>query len=131
MFLNLVLITVLIKDLGHLGIALALSVSSWANAFLLYIFIAIRGFWKVDYQFFKRLLKFFFVFFISLNTIQGIEYAILFFDLVSVSNFIQKILLLIYLVIISIITFIFFCLAFRIFKIKDLSKRKLTSILKE
>ena len=39
MILNLVAINILVDNLGHLGIALALSISSWINALILYVFI--------------------------------------------------------------------------------------------
>ena len=131
MILNILAITFFIDELGHLGIALALSVSSWFNAFMLYIFIYLRGYWKIDYLFLKSFLKLFFVFVISLNVVHGIEYFISFFDLISTSNFFKKILLLTYLIIISITTFILFCIIFRIFRIKDISKRKLFNMFKE
>ena len=124
-------INIFIEDLGHLGIALALSIASWANAIVLYVFIHIRGYWKIDFLFIKKFLKLFIVFVISLNVVHGVEYFILFFDLISTSNIFKKILLLIYLIIISITTFVLFCIIFRILSIKDLSKRKLLNMFKE
>ncbi len=131
MVLNIMAINIFIEDLGHLGIALALSIASWVNAIVLYVFIHIRGYWKIDFLFIKKFLKLFIVFVISLNVVHGVEYFILFFDLISTSNIFKKILLLIYLIIISITTFVLFCIIFRILSIKDLSKRKLLNMFKE
>ncbi len=131
MILNLVAINMLVDNLGHLGIALALSISSWINALILYVFIHIRGYWKIDFAFFKRLLSLFFVFFITLNILHAVEYSIIFFDIISTSNILKKILLLFYLAIITISTFILFCIIFKVFRIKDLSKRQLKKFFKE
>ncbi|MBF95966.1 MAG: murein biosynthesis integral membrane protein MurJ [Pelagibacterales bacterium] len=131
MILNFIIIYILIDNLGHLGIALALSISSWINAIFLYIFIHKRGYWRIDFSFFKKSLKLFLVFIITLNVVHGLEYSILFFDLLSTSNIFKKILLLTYLIIFSIITFILFCIIFRILSIKDLSKRQLFNMFKE
>ena len=42
MILNIITIFLLIKDYGHLGIALALSLSSWINAIILYIYYILK-----------------------------------------------------------------------------------------
>ena len=131
MILNFILINIFINDLGHLGIALSLSLSSWVNAFLLYFFMQLRGYWKIDFNFIKKLLKLIFVFIITLNLVNSIEYLVLFFDLISTSNFFKKILLLFYLAIAATISFTLFCIAFRIFRLKDLRKENLFKMFKE
>ncbi len=131
MILNIIAIFFLIKDLGHLGIALALSLSSWINAIILYIFIHYKGYWKIKFSFLKKIIKLLLVFIVSLNVVNVLEYFIIFFDLVDTSTLFRKILYLSYLIIISITTFIFFCIIFRILSIKDLSRKKLNNFFKE
>ena len=46
MILNIITIFLLIKDYGHLGIALALSLSSWLNAIILYTLLYFKGYGK-------------------------------------------------------------------------------------
>ena len=48
MIINILGINMLVDNLGHLVIALSLSISSWINALILYVFIHIRGYWKID-----------------------------------------------------------------------------------
>ena len=129
--LNFILINIFINDLGHLGIALSLSLSSWVNALFLYFFMHLRGYWKIDFNFIKKLLKLFFVFIITLNLVHSIEYLVLFFDLISTSNFFKKILLLFYIAIAAVISFTLFCIVFRIFRLKDLRKENLFKLFKE
>ena len=131
MILNIIAIFFLIKDLGHLGIALALSLSSWINAIILYIFIHYKGYWKIKFSFLKKIIKLLLVFIVSLNVVNVLEYFIIFFDLVDTSTLFRKILYLSYLIIISITTFILFCIIFRILSIKDLSRKKLNNFFKE
>jgi putative peptidoglycan lipid II flippase len=131
MILNIIAIFFLIKDLGHLGIALALSLSSWINAIILYIFIHYKGYWKIKFSLLKKTIKLLLVFIVSLNVVNVLEYFIIFFDLVDTSTLFRKILYLSYLIIISITTFIFFCIIFRILSIKDLSRKKLNNFFKE
>ena len=60
MILNIIAIFLLIKDYGHLGIALALSLSSWLNAIILYTLLYIKGYWKIKFPFLKKTFKLFF-----------------------------------------------------------------------
>ena len=125
MLLNIFFITFLIDSKGHLGIALALSISSWFNAIALYFVLHLKGYWKINFIYFKKLVKLFFVFFLTLNIVQGIQYFFTFFDVVSTSSILNKLLFLVYMVIISISTFILFCILFRILSLKDLSLKKI------
>ncbi len=131
MVANVCLIIIFIEELGHLGIALALSISSWINASILYTFIYLRGHWKIDISFFKKIIKLSIVFIISLNIMYGIEYIIIFYDLVSTASLFKKIIFLGYLIIISISTFVLFCIILRLLSIKDLSRKKLLNLFKE
>ena len=58
------------------------------------------------------------------------EYFIIYFDLVDISTFYKKIFFLFYLIIISVTTFLLFCIIFRILGIKDLSRKKLNNFFK-
>ena len=131
MILNIIGIFFFIKDFGHLGIALALSLASWINAFVLYIFIHFKGYWRTSFSFLKKVVKLIIVFIASLNVVNFLEYFIIFFDLVDTSTFFKKILFLSYLIILSVTTFILFCIIFRILSIKDLSRKKLNKFFKE
>ncbi len=128
MFLNVIAIFLLIKDLGHVGIALALSISSWMNAIILYIFIYLKGYWKLKFLFLKKTIKLLIVFIVSINVVDALEYFIIYFDLVDTSTLFKKVLLLSYLIIIAITTFILFCIIFRILSIKDLNRNKLNNL---
>ena len=131
MILNIIGIFFFIKDFGHLGIALALSLASWVNAFVLYIFIHFKGYWRMNFSFLKKIIKLIIVFIAALNVVNFLEYFIVFFDLVDTSTFFKKILFLSYLIILSVTTFILFCIIFRILSIKDLSRKKLNKFFKE
>ena len=48
---------VFVGQLGHLGIALALSISSWANSFFLLIIIAYKKFWSFSISLIYKLIK--------------------------------------------------------------------------
>ena len=128
MFLNVMAIFLLIKDLGHVGIALALSIASWMNAIILYIFIYLKGYWKLKFLFLKKTIKLLIVFIVSINVVDALEYFIIYFDLVDTSTLFKKVLLLSYLIIIAITTFILFCIIFRILSIKDLNRNKLNNL---
>ncbi|MEC8099787.1 MAG: murein biosynthesis integral membrane protein MurJ [Pseudomonadota bacterium] len=130
MILNIILIVSLVGKLGHLGIALALSLSSWANALTLYLLAHFKGYWKINLVFLKKIIKLFIVFFITLNFVGGVEHLVSFFDLISTATLSDKILYLVYLAIITITSFILFCIIFKIIAIKDLSKDNLFSILR-
>ena len=130
MILNIIAIFLLIKDYGHLGIALALSLSSWLNAIILYTLLYFKGYWKIKFPFLKKTFKLFLVFMVSLNIVHAFEYFIIYFDLVDISTLYKKIFFLFYLIIISISTFLLLCIIFRILSIKDLSRKKLNNFFK-
>ena len=130
MILNIIAIFLLIKDYGHLGIALALSLSSWLNAIILYTLLYFKGYWKIKFPFLKKTFKLFLVFMVSLNIVHAFEYFIIYFDLDDISTLYKKIFFLFYLIIISITTFLLLCIIFRILSIKDLSRKKLNNFFK-
>ena len=49
MLLNIFFIIFFIDSAGHLGIALALSISSWFNAIALYFVLHLKGYWKINF----------------------------------------------------------------------------------
>lgn len=49
---------VFVEHLGHIGIALALSISSWANSFMLLAIIVSKKFWHISMAFIYKLIKF-------------------------------------------------------------------------
>ena len=57
MILNLLFILFLVKEMGHLGIALSLSLSSYINALVLYILLWKKNYWRINKNIFKNFFK--------------------------------------------------------------------------
>ena len=131
MLTNFLFLIFLTNKMGHLGIALSLSLSGWINAVLLYIFLWKYGYWSLDKIFFIKLLKLFFCAFLSYIVLSISYMFVLYVDNFSLDGFIPKIITLIFLILIASITFLIFSFIFKLIKSNDIKEMKFKNIFKE
>ena len=121
MIVNVLIIYSLIDELGHLGIALALSIASWFNVFFLYLGLKFKKYWKIDRSVFLKIFKLILISFLTFITLYICYFSFIFYDLIMLSNIYKKVLFLVYLSVIAGLTFIILSFFFKLLKIKDIT----------
>ncbi len=122
MFINIFLVFILFKYHGHLGIALSLSIASWINAVILYIFLVRYKYWTISKKIFYQLIK---LFIISIVTymITSIAYFLnIYHDFLVLSDIFEKITFLVILIIIAILSFLLLSFVTRLLVFKNIKK---------
>ena len=127
MIINLILIFLLVNKLGHLGIALSLSLSSWINAALLYFFLWKKNYWRFDKVLIIKIFKIIICSFITYTVLSIFYMLVLYTDYLTLNEFIAKVLLLSFLIFFS--ATLFFSLL-RIMGIISFDKNKIKTFLK-
>jgi putative peptidoglycan lipid II flippase len=127
MIINLILIFLLVNKLGHLGIALSLSLSSWINAALLYFFLWKKNYWRFDKILIIKVFKIIICSFITYTVLSIFYMLVLYTDYLTLNDFIAKVLLLSFLIFFS--ATLFFSLL-RIMGIISFDKNKIKTFLK-
>ena len=120
MLVNILLINFFIDDLGHTGIALALSVSSWISVILLYLSLKIKNYWRMDIGLMLSLFKLVFISFFTFIVLYLSYFSAIYFDFIILSNIYKKIILLVCLVSLATFSFFTFSIFFKILKIQDI-----------
>ncbi len=123
MLLNIILIIFLIRSNGHLGIALALSISSWFNVLLLYLGLRIKKIWKIDYQLLINILKLALICFIAFIVLNICHFLILYYDILMISNIYKKIIFLVCLMVITGLVFVLLSFFFNLLIVKDFKEK--------
>ena len=123
MLLNIILIVFLIRSNGHLGIALALSISSWFNVLLLYLGLRIKKIWKIDYQLLINILKLALICFIAFIVLNICHFLILYYDILMISNIYKKIIFLVCLMVITGLVFVLLSFFFNLLIVKDFKEK--------
>ncbi|MDA9654895.1 polysaccharide biosynthesis C-terminal domain-containing protein, partial [Pelagibacteraceae bacterium] len=127
MIINLILIFLLVNKLGHLGIALSLSLSSWINAALLYFFLWKKNYWRFDKILIIKVFKIIICSFITYTVLSIFYMLVLYTDYLTLNDFIIKVLLLSFLIFFS--ATLFFSLL-RVMGIISFDKNKIKTFLK-
>ncbi len=120
MVTNVAFIYLFIDDLGHLGIALALSLSSWINLILLYIGLRLKKYWKIDVVVMVKMLKLSLISFLTFIILYISHFSVIFYDLISLSSIYKKVYLLMLLILITTTTFITLSFFFKLLRIRDI-----------
>ncbi len=131
MVTNFLFVLYFIDILGHLGIALSLSIASWINALVLYYFLYKKGYWKLDKFIFKNILKIIFSSFLTYIVIIILYMLIFFNEQFNLTGVGSKIMTLAFLLIVALISFITFLNIFKVIKLEDLKLKNLKEIFKE
>ena len=105
MIINLILIFLLVNSLGHLGIALSLSLSSWLNAGLLYFYLWKRSYWRFDKKLIIKVIKIIICSFITYIVLSFSYMLVLYTEYLTLKDLASKILILSFLILISGILF--------------------------
>ena len=127
MVINLILIFLLVNDLGHLGIALSLSLSSWFNAALLYFCLWKKSYWRFDKKLIIKVFKVIICSFITYIVLSIFYMLILYTDYLTLKDLGAKVLVLSFLMIFSVILFFSFL---KIMGLISINKNKIKKLLK-
>lgn len=120
MVINVILIFLLVIDMGHIGIALSLSISSWAGLVIMYFFSWKKNYWKIDYILFKKIIRIFLSTTLVILLIKIFYNVTLFYSSFFLIDFISKSLSLAFLIGVSTLIFIFLNLFFKVFNFYEL-----------
>ena len=131
MVINFILIYILVNKIGHLGIALALSISSWFNAVILYIYLRLNNFWKIDKNLLIKFLKVIICSFITFTIVVMVNTFILYTDYFNLNNLLSKTMVLSLLILLAGIIFFLLFFVLGIMSLKDFRKKNIKNILKE
>ncbi len=125
MILNIYLLFLLVDELGHLGIALSLSLTSWFNALVLYILLHYRGYWYIKrnilYNIFKLIIVSSITFFLLYC---GYAFTI-YTDIITIADIYSKIILLVSLILFSIFCFLIFSYVIGLISYKNLISKNI------
>tara|TARA_B100001057_G_C22574104_1_gene842340 strand:+ start:119 stop:526 length:408 start_codon:yes stop_codon:yes gene_type:complete len=131
MLANLFFILLLVESMGHLGIALSLSLSSYFNVIALYIFLQKKKYWKIKKSFIKKFFKILISSLLTYILLITSYMLVLYSDYFSLSGFISKTITLGVLMIFAVITFIVLLIMFRVVNYESLRKRNLSGLFME
>ena len=131
MLANLFLILLLVESMGHLGIALSLSLASYFNVIALYIFLQKKKYWKIKKSFIRKIFKVLISSFLTYILLITSYMLVLYSDYFSLSGFMSKTLTLGVLMILTIITFTILLIMFRVVNYEALRKRNLSDLFME
>ena len=131
MLLNCILVLLLVKSYGHLGIALSLSLASWGNVFLLYSILHFRDIWKININVFKNTIKIIASSAIAYLIISLSYYIVIFYDLIPLYNLFLKIIFLTLLIFIAIFSFLFLITITGVLGINDFKLKNIKVLLRK
>ena len=131
MLINLFLIILLVGSMGHLGIALSLSLASYFNVIALYIFLHKKKYWKLSKNFIKKIFKILISSFLTYILLITAYMLILFSDYFSLSGFMSKTFTLSLLMFFAVITFIVLLIMFRVINYDAVKRRKFSDLFME
>ncbi len=131
MLVNLIFLMLLVRSMGHLGIALSLSLASYFNVIALYIFLHKKKYWKINKSFIKKIFKILITSFLTYILLITSYMLILYSDYFSLSGFMHKTVTLGVLMIFAVITFIVLLIMFRVINYESLKKRNISNFFKE
>ena len=131
MLVNLIFLMLLVRNMGHLGIALSLSLASYFNVIALYIFLHKKKYWKINKSFMKKIFKILVTSFLTYILLITSYMLILYSDYFSLSGFMHKTVTLGVLMIFAVITFIVLLIMFRVINYESLKKRNISNFFKE
>lgn len=124
MLVNLLFILFFIDGLGHLGIALSLSLSSYINAIILYIFLWKKNYWSINKKTFQKTLKVVFSAFFSYIVLIISYMLVLYLDYFNLAGLMSKTLTLLTLIALATVTFISLLVLFKVVNIRNLINQK-------
>jgi len=125
MILNIILLFLSVEKLGHQGIALSLSITSWFNALTLYFLLYYNRYWYLTRSTLFKVFKLIVISILTLVLLYFFYSIIMYTDMVIVSNIYIKVLLLSFLIFISVFSFIFFGYIIGLFNFKNLLKKNI------
>ena len=128
MIINLLLIFSLVPKLGHLGIALALSLSGWINAVLLYFFLWRKNYWKLDKNLIIKIFKIIISSFIIYIVLSISYMLILYTEVLTLAGLGSKFIALTFLILVSIVLFLSLL---KLMGVISFNKNKIKNFLKE
>ncbi len=131
MLTNLLLILFLIEDMGHLGIALSLSLSGYLNAVILYVILWKKNYWHFSKRLFYTFLKILLSTFITYIILMILYFLVLYLDNIIIEGLASKILVLITLIFFAVTTFIVVLISLRVINYKMLKNKNFKNIFKE
>ena len=131
MLVNLILIVLLVGSMGHLGIALSLSLASYFNVIALYIFLHKKKYWKLNKNFIKKIFKILISSFLTYILLITAYMLILFSDYFSLSGFMSKTFTLSLLMFFAVITFTVLLIMFRVINYNAIKNRKFSNLFME
>ena len=131
MLVNLLLLVLLVGSLGHLGIALSLSLASYFNVIALYVFLRKKKYWKINKGFYKKIFKILISSFMTYILLITSYMLVLYSDYFSLSGFMSKIITLGVLIILAIIAFIVLLIMFRVVNYKALKNYNFNDLFME
>ena len=131
MLVNLLLLVLLVGSLGHLGIALSLSLASYFNVIALYVFLRKKKYWKINKGFYKKIFKILISSFMTYILLITSYMLVLYSDYFNLSGFMSKIITLGVLIILAIITFIVLLIMFRVVNYKALKNYNFNDLFME
>ncbi len=128
MIINLTLVFLLVNRLGHLGIALALSVSSWINAVLLYYCLWKKDYWRFDKKLIIKTFKIIICSFITYIVLSISYMLVLYTEYLALKDLGSKIVVLTSLILLSITLFYFLL---KIMGLINFNKNKIKNFFRE
>lgn len=131
MIINFFLVLSLTSSLGHLGIALSLSIASWINALMLYVLLYYKGYWIIDKSLIKKILKIILCSFLTYLVLIAFYMLIFFTEQLNLTAIGSKIIALILLIFVALLLFLILLIFMRLISLKDLNLKNLKSIFRE
>ena len=125
MILNIYLLFLLVDEMGHLGIAVSLSLTSWFNALILYIFLHCKGYWSLKKVTLYNIIKLIIVSFITFVLLYCAYSFIIYTDIIIISGIYSKIILLASLILFSIFSFLIFSYIVGLISYKNLISKNI------
>jgi putative peptidoglycan lipid II flippase len=129
--LNLFFIILLTEKMGHLGIALALSLSSYINAIILYILILKNNYWHINKKLIKKVFKIILSAFLTYVVLFIFYMLILISEYFYLSGFMSKAITLVVLMSISVALFFSLLILLKVIDYKMLKMRKFKDLFNE
>ena len=113
----------LVGKIGHIGVALALSISSWANTFFLLIIIIYKKFWYISLIHLYTLIKLFFAsIFMGVILVYMEKELLLLVSNILEKNTLGQALVLLVLIFSGIVSYFISALFLGVFKYTDLKR---------
>ena len=131
MILNICLLFLLVEKLGHLGIALSLSLTSWLNAIVLFIVLHHKGYWILKRKTLYKIFKLVVVSSLTLFLIYSCYFFIIYTDAIILSTFLSKIILLSILIFITIFSFAVFSYIIGLINYRNLINKNVWELYEE